>query len=57
MDLDILRALPKVCLHEHLDGCLRPATVAQLAEQSGVPLPFRHPNSATGSSPRPAPAR
>ncbi|CAG7574023.1 adenosine deaminase [Barrientosiimonas humi] len=28
-------ALPKVLLHDHLDGGLRPATVAELAEQTG----------------------
>ncbi len=31
--------LPKVILHEHLDGSLRPATVYQLAEQTGHRLP------------------
>lgn len=36
---DQLRALPKVCLHEHLDGALRPQTVAELADASGVMLP------------------
>ena len=28
---DVLRRAPKVLLHEHLDGCLRPATVLELA--------------------------
>ncbi len=32
---DILRRAPKVLLHEHLDGCLRPATVLDLAQQIG----------------------
>jgi len=32
---DILRRAPKVLLHEHLDGCLRPATVLDLAHQCG----------------------
>lgn len=32
---DFLRALPKVLLHEHLDGGLRPQTVIDLARESG----------------------
>jgi adenosine deaminase len=35
MDWERYRALPKVLLHDHLDGGLRPATVLELAEQSG----------------------
>jgi adenosine deaminase len=35
---EILRA-PKVLLHDHLDGGLRPQTVLELAEQIGYPLP------------------
>lgn len=34
-----LRALPKVSLHDHLDGALRPATIIELAEPLGLPLP------------------
>ncbi len=30
---DVLRALPKVLLHDHLDGGLRPTTVIELADQ------------------------
>ena len=30
---ELLRRLPKVALHEHLDGCLRPTTILELAEQ------------------------
>jgi adenosine deaminase len=33
--LDEVRLLPKVLLHDHLDGGLRPATVIELAEQTG----------------------
>jgi adenosine deaminase len=33
--LDLVRAMPKVCLHEHLDGSLRPATVIELARRAG----------------------
>ena len=34
-----IRELPKVSLHDHLDGGLRPATVIELAETAGVALP------------------
>lgn len=36
-----LLALPKVDLHCHLDGAVRPATLLELAAQGGVPLPAR----------------
>lgn len=35
LDLDYLRRAPKVLLHDHLDGGLRPATVAALADECG----------------------
>src|SRR5581483_457144 len=35
LDLPLLRSLPKVVLHEHLDGVLRPQTVIDLAKSSG----------------------
>jgi len=34
-DRGLLRSLPKVLLHEHLDGVLRPGTVIELARESG----------------------
>ncbi|WP_411826677.1 adenosine deaminase [Luteolibacter sp. AS25] len=38
------RKLPKVLLHEHLDGGLRPSTVVELAEESGYKgLPTKDP--------------
>lgn len=35
LDLDYLRSAPKVLLHDHLDGGLRPGTVAELADECG----------------------
>ena len=37
--LAALRALPKVELHCHVEGTMRPGTVASLAAKNGVPLP------------------
>ncbi len=34
LDVSTLRRLPKVVLHEHLDGALRPATVIELARDA-----------------------
>ncbi len=43
-DLDFdLKSLPKVSLHDHLDGGLRPATIIELAEQAGHTLPSTDP--------------
>ena len=39
VDLETLRAFPKVSLHDHLDGALRPQTVLELATEIGHPLP------------------
>jgi adenosine deaminase len=46
LDLDRLRALPKVSLHDHLDGGVRPATVLELSQEIGHELP-----SAAGAGP------
>jgi adenosine deaminase len=35
----LIRALPKVVLHDHLDGGLRPQTVLELADAAGHTLP------------------
>ncbi|MFI0405576.1 adenosine deaminase [Actinomadura sp. 3N508] len=40
---DRIKALPKVLLHDHLDGGLRPETVLDLAAEAGVPLPVSGP--------------
>lgn len=36
-------ALPKVSLHDHLDGGLRPATIVEIAEAEGVEIPEQDP--------------
>jgi adenosine deaminase len=36
-------AVPKVSLHDHLDGALRPATIIELAEEVGAALPASEP--------------
>ena len=43
--LDI-QALPKISLHDHLDGGLRPATILEIADAEGVSLPI---DDATGA--------
>jgi adenosine deaminase len=35
LDHDVIRRAPKVLLHDHLDGGLRPATVIELAREAG----------------------
>ncbi|MBD35406.1 MAG: adenosine deaminase [Actinobacteria bacterium] len=37
MNHDILSQVPKVVLHDHLDGGLRPETIIELAEENGYP--------------------
>jgi adenosine deaminase len=37
----LIRRLPKTDLHCHLDGCLRPRTLLELADEQGVRLPTR----------------
>jgi adenosine deaminase len=39
LDLEALQAFPKVSLHDHLDGGLRPQTIIELAADIGHPLP------------------
>ncbi|MBI3983546.1 MAG: adenosine deaminase [Gemmatimonadetes bacterium] len=40
---DLLHRLPKAELHVHLDGCIRPATMIDLARAQGVTLPADDP--------------
>ena len=41
LTLPIIKRLPKTDIHCHLDGCLRPKTMLELAEAQGVKLPTR----------------
>ncbi|HET8568692.1 MAG TPA: adenosine deaminase [Candidatus Limnocylindria bacterium] len=43
LSLDVLRRAPKVLLHDHLDGGLRPGTVIELARDLGHTLPTTDP--------------
>ena len=42
LNLGAIKRLPKTDLHCHLDGCLRPRTVLELAQAQGVKLPSRN---------------
>jgi adenosine deaminase len=44
IDESAIRALPKVVLHDHLDGGLRPATIVELAAGVGHELPTTDPD-------------
>ena len=39
---DLLNRLPKVELHCHLDGCLRPQSMLEVADQGGISLPLNN---------------
>ncbi|CAM3490275.1 adenosine deaminase [Nocardioides dubius] len=43
LGIDVVRAAPKVLLHDHLDGGLRPQTIAELAAGIGHELPVADP--------------
>ena len=42
---ELLARLPKAELHTHLDGCLRPSTMIDLARTAGIDLPSTDPES------------
>ncbi|MDX9801367.1 MAG: adenosine deaminase [Spirochaetia bacterium] len=44
INLDILKAVPKVELHDHLDGGLRPLTILELASRYNIPMPADTPD-------------
>jgi len=49
LDRPTLQALPKVLLHEHLDGSIRPQTILELAKDSGYThLPTSDPAALAG---------
>lgn len=43
--IEVCRAMPKVALHDHLDGGLRPATILEEARAIGHPLPADSPEA------------
>lgn len=43
LSVDLIRSVPKVVLHEHLDGGLRPETIIELAKNHDVDLPTQEP--------------
>lgn len=45
-----VNALPKVSLHDHLDGGLRPQTIIELADEVGLDLPESTADTSTGLS-------
>ena len=53
LELDAIRHAPKVLLHDHLDGGLRPQTVIELAREIGYrELPTTDPDELRAGSPR-----
>ncbi len=42
---EMIRKLPKVELHDHLDGGLRPATIIELSRERKLPLPTDEPDA------------
>ncbi len=42
---ETIKALPKIELHEHLDGGLRPETVIGIAEERGIAIPSHDPEA------------
>lgn len=45
LDIERIRALPKVTLHDHLDGGLRAQTVVELSAEAGHALPTTDPDA------------
>ena len=52
-DRDLIHQAPKVVLHDHLDGGLRPTTVVELADLTGYrDLPTTDPAELAAAKPR-----
>lgn len=45
VSLELCRTVPKIALHDHLDGGLRPATIVELAAEVGHVLPETDPEA------------
>ena len=43
LNKEIIKKLPKVELHEHLDGGLRPETIIEIAEKKNIEIPSHDP--------------
>lgn len=43
-----IRPLPKISLHDHLDGAVRPATIIELAREAGIRVPSEDPEELAG---------
>ena len=43
-----LRGLPKISLHDHLDGGVRPETIIELGDEIGLELPDTNPAGLAG---------
>ena len=41
--IEIIKQVPKVELHDHLDGSMRPSTIIELAQQHDIQLPSQDP--------------
>ena len=39
LSLEVIKQAPKVLLHDHLDGGLRPSTILEIAKEIGYSLP------------------
>lgn len=50
LTIDEIRSLPKVVLHDHLDGGLRPATIVEIAAEIGHELPEGTASDPTGAA-------
>ena len=52
LDIDTIRRAPKVMLHDHLDGGLRPQTIIELAAEGLRRVPTTNPDELSRGSSR-----